>query len=401
MVDNAGALILQRARAPKAATRPSLVSALPAWGARLALVCLVALLIASAVTPVAKPGTRSPWTGPVEGPVSSGPAAKPYDEDIALYEEAVRRIGKGESYYSFIVPEQRSRDYPVNPAIAVRLPTLAYLNATLGDPGQVVAAMALMLGIVAAWWSKLGAAGFSPRLRRIAGSVVFVGASLGLNRHYFPLHELWSGGLLALSFALYRSPDETGADDARWYASFACAALALAIREHALPFVMLMAAFALYQRRWREALAWTTLIAVFCAALGLHLAIVSGDVLPGDRHSAPWLVLRGLSGWLSNIIQSSNLRWLPHWLAGPAVILMTVGWLGWNGREGLFGFLLALGYGVLFMLAGRWDNFYWGVLIAPAIFPGIAFAPRMIAALLSAARPDSANASGRLEESVT
>jgi hypothetical protein len=67
------------------------------------------------------------------------------------------------------------------------------------------------------------------------------------------------------------------------------------------------------------------------------------------------------------------------------VILMTFGWLGWRGRSGLFGFLLSAGYGTAFMLAGRWDTFDWGAMIAPAMFGGIVFAPRALAQLLTAA----------------
>src|SRR3546814_9537550 len=118
--------------------------------ARAVLAVLALLLLASALVPVAKPGTRSPWQGPVEGPVSAaakaGVPAKPYDEDIALYEAAADRIAHGENYYDFIVDEQRSRTYPVNPGLAVRLPALAYFDAWLGTPGQIAGALAVMPG---------------------------------------------------------------------------------------------------------------------------------------------------------------------------------------------------------------------------------------------------------------
>lgn len=383
-------------RAPDRMSRNGRFAGLPPVLARAILAAVVLLLLGAALVPVAKPGSRSPWAGPVEtlpSSASPGAKAKPYDEDIALYEVASERIARGENYYDFIVREQRGRDYPVNPGWAVRLPTLAYLNAWLGAPGQIGAAVLLMLGIALAWWQRLGDEGVSPRVRRMAVATVFVGASLGLNRHYFPLHELWSGGLIALSFGLHRIG--RGGHGGRWIAAFCAGALALAIREHALPFVLLMVATALWQRNWKEAAAWTALIAVFAAAMMLHLSLVARDVVPSDPHSAPWLVMRGLSGWLANVVQSSNLRWLPHMLAGPFVILMTFGWLGWKGPGGVFGFLLSAGYGVLFMFAGRWDNFYWGAMIAPAMFAGIVFAPRTLMELFAAARlPGSAAAKG-------
>ncbi len=146
----------------------------------------------------------------------------------------------------------------------------------------------------------------------------------------------------------------------------------------------------------REALAWAALVALFALAMTVHLHLVARDVLPGDPPSAPWLVVRGLPGWLANVVQSSNLRWLPHWLAGPVVVLMTFGWLGWNSRAGLFGFLLAAGYGLAFMIAGRWDNFYWGAMIAPVMSAGIVFAPRALAGLCAAARGQDGVARGPL-----
>lgn len=345
----------------------------PPFLARLALAVLIALLLASALVSVNDPAGA-------EGSLETGQG----DGDLAFYEAVTKRVRDGGNYYDFIVPEQRSHDYPVNPAFAVRLPTLAYGNAWLGAFGQIAAALLLMLGVIAAWWRKLRE---DPALGRSAGmavAMVCVAASLGVNRTFFPLHELWAGMLIALSFGLHRIG--TNGQGGRWSGALLAAALALAIREHALPFVLLMAATALYHRNWREAAAWCALTVLFSAGMAWHLALVTREVLPSDPHSAPWLVLRGLSGWLANVVQSSNLRWLPHWLAGPAVVLMAFGWLGWNSRAGTFGFLLSAGYGLAFMLAGRWENYYWGAMIAPAMFAGIAFAPRALVALVEAAR---------------
>ena len=79
--------------------------------------------------------------------------------------------------------------------------------------------------------------------------IIFFGAALGLNRYYFVLHELWAGMLLALAMGLHRP-------GRKWGAALVVAGLALAIREHALPFVMLMAAMALWRRDWKEGVAW-------------------------------------------------------------------------------------------------------------------------------------------------
>lgn len=363
-------------------------TALAVWLARVGLVAVLALLVASAIVPTARPGADSPLSGATGQSTGPGQTARApaRDDDIELYEAAIRRVAAGENYYHFIVAEQRGRDYPVRPGITVRLPTLAYLDAWLGPAGQVAAAIALMAGVIAAWWRKLGEhAPGRGRTRRLGAALAFVGASLGLNRHYFPLHELWAGGLIALSFGLHRMGG--GRREGRWLGALLAAALALAIRELALPYVLLMATFALARGRRREAAAWIALVVLFLIGLAWHLSLVAPHVLPGDPASPSWLALRGLTGWLADVTQSSNLRWLPHYVAGPLVVAMTFGWLGWRDRaSGLFGFLLSAGYALAFMIAGRWNNFYWGAVIAPVMFPGLAFAPRALKRGFAAAR---------------
>jgi hypothetical protein len=349
----------------------------PRTRARIALVAFVLMLVAAAVAPIsAGPSTVDTvnFTEMVAG--EAGPE-RPRDADLALYDTAIERIQAGEHYYDFIVTEQRAANYPVNPGLAVRLPTLAYIDAWLGEIGQMIAAALLMVAVLWAWWNRFTEEPGGKRYRRLGIAFLFVGASLGMNRYYFVLHELWAGMLIALAFGLHRP--------GKWGAALAVAALALAIREHALPFVLLMGAMAFWRRDWKEGAAWTALTVVFLAALAVHLHIVAQQVLPTDRESAPWLVLRGMGGWLSNVVLSSNLRFLPDWMAGPAVILMVFGWAGWKSPAGAFGTLLYLGYGLAFMIAGRADNFYWGAVIAPAMFIGLAFVPQFLFSLITAA----------------
>ncbi|VWX49647.1 DUF2079 domain-containing protein [Novosphingobium sp. 9U] len=356
----------------------------PMWPARLALLVLLALLVASALVPLEDPaGMRANVTTRYDGKPVLG--AEEYDQDIALYDAVIRKVQAGQNYYGFIVEEHRLRDYPVRPGLSVRLPTLAYIEAGLNTLRLGVAAsIALMLATIWAWWRRFGEEPGVGRLRKVATAMAFVGASLMLNRHYYSLHELWAGMLLMLSFGLHRVRDEDR--PGRWIATFAVAALALFIREHSLPFVLLMGAFALWRREWREAAAWGVLVTVFLGVLAWHLSLIAPQVLPSDPQGPSWWAFRGLSGWLGNVGGSSNLRLLPHWLAGPLVILTTLGWAGWRTPAGLFGFLIAIGYGVLFMFAGRWDNFYWGAMVAPMLTAGLAFAPRALGSMWQAAR---------------
>jgi len=243
-----------------------------------------------------------------------------------------------------------------------------------------------MGAVLLAWWRRLGEEPGGERLRLFAFAALFVGVSIGTTRYFFVLHELWAGQLLALSFGLHRPGQEAGREG-RWIGAWLAAALALAIREHALPFVLLMGAFALWHRRWREGAAWIALALAFVIAMAVHLDIVAGMVRPDDPASASWLTLRGLNGWLSLVVLSSNLRWLPGVVAGPLVIMAVLGWAGWRSAAGAFGTLLYLGYGAAFMVAGRPDNFYWGMMVAPALLIGLAFAPMAARGLAAAAFP--------------
>lgn len=348
----------------------------PAY-ARAMLAALLAVLVTAVFTPIDERKSRVQTRGFIQNMVERG-VTKKRDDDLALYDVAIARIQKGDHYYDFIVEEQRRAMYPVRPGLAVRLPTLAYLDAWLGRSGQLAAAVLLMLATLAAWWRRLGEEPGGAEHRLLAMALLAAGVSLGLNRYFFTLHELWAGMLLALSFALHRP--------GRWGWSLAVAGLALAIREHALPFVLLMAAMAFWRRDWKEGAAWSLLAAVFLAALAAHLSIIASQVSPADPPSASWLAMRGLSGWFSNVTLSSNLRFLPGWIAGPIIVAALFGWAGWRSSAGLFGTLLYLGYGLAFMIAGRVDNYYWGMMIAPAMLMGVAFAPRALSSLVTAAR---------------
>jgi len=349
-----------------------------AFDARLALLAFFALLAVSALVPVNAGPSEVKTKGFVEHLSDDGTAAKrPRDDDLALYDIAIERIQGGEHYYDFIVEEQRAARYPVTPGIAVRLPTLAYIDAWLGKTGQTIAALILLFAVLAAWWRRLGDEPGGKRHRAMAMALLMMSASLGLNRYFFVLHELWAGMLLALAFGLYRP--------GKWGGALAVAALALAIRETALPFVLLMAALAFWRQDWKEGAAWSGLTLLFLALFGVHLHLIAQQVLPSDPSGQGWLYLRGLSGWVSNVALSSNLRFLPSWLAGPVVIVAMLGWAAWRSPAGLFGLLFFLGFGLIFMIVGRPDNFYWGMLVSPAMFIGAAFAPMGLAALIAAA----------------
>tara|TARA_B100001765_G_scaffold38622_1_gene21673 strand:+ start:306 stop:1439 length:1134 start_codon:yes stop_codon:yes gene_type:complete len=349
------------------------------WPARILLLVVAALLVLAAIAPLSASLDGKPSEVPslIGDGAPNGQTESERDDDLAFYDRVIERVEHGENYYDFIVEEQRARDYPVRPGLAVRLPTLAWIHASLGEPAMIALAIALLFACIWAWWKRLGEEPGGLRFRLLGTALMAMGGSLGLNRSFFVLHELWAGMLIALAFGLHRP--------GRWGAALFVAALALALRELVLPFVLLMAAMAAWRKDWREATAWIMLVAVFAAIMVWHLSLIAVQEVPSDPVGPDWLVLRGLSGWLGNIVLSSNLRLLPHELASPVVILMALGWAGWKSSAGTTGTLLYLGYGLAFMLAGRANNFYWGAVVAPAMFIGLAFLPMALPSLVRAA----------------
>ena len=338
-------------------------------GAAWAALAVIALVLAAAV-----------WTAPGAQPqgqaaqLSSSPAPAVRDYDLQLYDRIAERVAAGENYYAVAVAEQRARDFPVRPGIAVRLPTLAFLTAWLGPGGLMVAAVLLAIGILAAWWRRLGEEPGGGERRLIALLLLVIGSLIALKPQYLAEHEVWAGLLLALGGGLHRP--------GKWRAAWLPVALALAIRELALPFVLLLAALAAWRRDWRELAAWLVLVVLFAVGLAWHLHEVAKYLLPSDRLSPPWLVFRGLPGVTGNIVQSSVLHLLPLRLAAPLALLPLAGWAAWKSPAGRFFALLFAGYGVLFMIAGRANNFYWALVATPAWFVGYAFLPMGVRSLL-------------------
>ena len=190
-------------------------------------------------------------------------------------------------------------------------------------------------------------------------------------------HELVAGALLGLALALYR-PE-------RWWPSLLAAALALAIRELALPFLLLWAAFAASERRWRQVLALALVIALFALGMVFHAQAVIAQVLPTDPLSPPWAGFNGPQLALLSLARLTPLLLLPEAVAAPIALLALLGWIGLGGRLGLFATLWFAGMGLAMALFARTNNFYWVLVLLPAYAAGLAFVPRALAELVRSA----------------
>ncbi|MDE1467226.1 hypothetical protein [Aurantiacibacter sp. D1-12] len=302
------------------------------------------------------------------------------DGDLALYERISDRVIAGENYYAAAMDEQRAGNYPTKPFVTVRLPTLAMLHSWIGrDAFGIVLLLGLPAAILLLMAQLTGKVAPSERVG--AGIAMLLGGA-GLIIPDAPLiHEVVAGLLLSLALAIYR-PD-------RWWPALIFAAMALAIREIAAPFVLLWLAFAVAEKRWKEALAVAALLITFAVGMYLHYLGVEAQRLPGDVASQGWDALAGPILPLTALSLLTILLVLPPWLAAPIAILPLMGWIGMGHRLGLFAALWFGGFFTAMALFARPENFYWVQLTLPVYLAGLALAPRAIADLLASGRGKS------------
>lgn len=340
-------------------------------GAGLVLVLLLLLSIAAAL---AVPSPVPPPDPQVPPGSAASPAQAEEQGDIALYRRVAARVAAGDNYYTAATQENRSHDYPTRPFVTIRLPTLAWLTAWLGEGGFWIVLVALLAANAFALPRALATG------RTVLGmaAAVLAGGLAVLVPDAKYMHEVWAGLLLTLSFALWRP--------GRWWPALVPAALALVLRETALPFVLLWAAFAALSRRWSELAALSALIAVFAVGLAFHAGAVEAALLPGDRASQGWAGMLGPAPFLQGVQMLTPLVVLPAWIAGPVAVLGLFGFVAAGGRQGLFASLWLLGLVAMLAIFARADNWYWAALGLPLLFAGLALAPRGIGDLIAGLR---------------
>jgi hypothetical protein len=296
---------------------------------------------------------------------SSASLPAPGFTDVQLYRDQVVFARTPSTYYARVMDEQRRRDYPLRPFVTVRQPALAFLLAWL--PGGEVTGR-ILLGVlavaVAGLWTvrlvnPLGAPGAAVAGLALAGGVVAAFTPNG-----YLMHDTWAGLLIALSLALYPG-DRSRGRSLRLAVSITAAVAAALVRELALPFLGVMALMALVERRPREVLLWFGAIGVCLLALLAHALAVMRHTLPADPGMG-WL---RLGGW--DFVLAAN-RWnailaLKPWLPAVLIPAALAGALAWRGPTGRRLTLTLLGYVCGFVVIGRPEDFYWGLLIAPLL----------------------------------
>jgi hypothetical protein len=306
------------------------------------------------------------------------PASEPTEDgkDVLLYRAINERVANGENYYAVAAAEHRDRNYPLKPFVTIRPPTLAALTGLIGPIGLNVALWLLMAATVYVWWQRLSAEFLTERHRPLA--VFLIGLTVAAHPKMAVMHESWAGVLILLSIGLH--------DRHRWWPSVLTGFLAVAFREIALPYLLLMAALAVLQRRWSEGAGWLAAIGAEAAYLVWHASEVAKVVLPNDIASQGWLRAGGWPYAFTFLKKSTVLNLLPAFVSQVLIALTLFGWLAWKQMTGLISFLLICGYAIVFMIVGRPENFYWGMLVGPLLFGGLVFVPRALRDLWTESR---------------
>lgn len=327
-------------------------------GARIGLAVLAALLLATMLALVS----------PAPPTVSHAPANHANARaDVLLHETIVQGVRGGGDYYAVAAQALRMGDYPMRPFLTFRLPTLAVVEAMLPPRATLVLLYALVLGVVVAWFGRLRPAFARPVPRGIALALLAGGLITVMQRELIALHEIWAGLLIALSLALRRED--------RWVEAAAIGLIAMLLRETAALYVGIMAVFALVEGKRREALGWAATLALFAVVIAVHAYALSFVVRASDPALPAWAGMLGFGFFVKTMQLSTALYLVPVWLAAPLVGLALFGWAAWRSPLAPRALAVILGYAGLLALFGRTDTFYWGLMIAPTLLIGLAFAP--------------------------
>ena len=296
--------------------------------------------------------------------------------DLQLYRSIVQHVHAGEGYYEVVGSELRARNYATRPFFNWRLPTLALFLGNLPTPEIGKWALIALASVTLIAWLLIVTKehGF---LTTLLGGWILLGTLIScFADDAFLFHELWAGVLIALSIAAHARNRAL---------SVALGLLALFIRELSLPFTLVMLVIAYKEKRRPEAIAWLLGIVAFFLYLTVHARTVSTFLVDADRANATWLQLGGFSFVLATSKWTLLTFVSPWWIDVFLLPLAFIGLAGWRGPVGTRVALTMGLYTLAWMIVGRSDNYYWGLMYAPLIPLGLLHAPRAVADLLRTA----------------
>jgi hypothetical protein len=313
------------------------------------------------------------WGLPMAGRLTPlSPSAQ--SPDIQYYRSVIAVVRTGEPYEPAALRFLRDRHAATTPFFTVRPPILAWMLAWL--PGDYEKLADLMLAglagtVVGVWLWRLSRLRWDAAFLVRAGLILIASVAVMMRGHGLSyIHEAWAGLLIAASLAV-RS-------DRRFAMAVALGLAAALIRELALPYLAVMALAALFERRWREAGAFGMALAIAGAALAIHAMRVESLAADDLSRASGWIAF---GGW-AFVLQTTRWSYLAiPWLGAALIPLAMIGAMSWKDATGARLAALLAGYTLGFLVIGRPENFYWGLMEAPLIGVGLTLAPEAVAAL--------------------
>jgi hypothetical protein len=346
------------------------------WQARCVLVGLVLLVIFTLVAAMPPPPM---WN--VQTPASEAEKKGWKIGDVALYRAEVDRIHAGENYYLVAAEELPRRGYPTRSVFNWRTPLPMWL---IGNMPFIVLGKVLLcaLGFLTLVLTFVTASRENPRLfqRMVPMAVLMFGPLLPcFIGDVFVMPIVWAGVFMMLSLCAY------GLKRPYWGATAGLAAVFF--RELALPYCLLAAGLALWQRRRGELAVWIAGLAGWAVFYGLHCWLVTQLITPdATAHSEGWVQFGALPFVLATVQMNFCLYLMPSWITVLYFAAAMLGLAGWHSDMGLRTGLCVCMYGVAFSIAGHEFNRYWGLLVTMPICVGVVRAPASLAELWEAGK---------------
>jgi hypothetical protein len=300
-------------------------------------------------------------------------------DDRRLYREIVDRVGRGEDYYTAARAEQLAHNYPVHPPIVFREPALAWTLALLRtDVARKIAVILLAMLATVIIRKRLDETSVPGNFRLVATIAMATGAFIAGIRDAPFLHEVWAALLVTLSLAVWYPR--------RWLLSVGLGLAACLLRELAVPYLAVMLAFAIWERRRTEAATWLLAMVAFGVLFSLHLhaaAAAAGNIV--GAASPGWLCFGGWPQALASTRWNLLFHLLPASILSLLVCCSFVGFAGWRDAWVSRCGVTACGYLLAMTIFGRPDNDYWGILYTPVLPLGLALAPHSMSDILGRA----------------
>ncbi|RUP09347.1 hypothetical protein [Hyphomicrobium sp.] len=302
--------------------------------------------------------------------------------DAALYARIVDRLRHGENYYSAAHIELLTGHYyPTLSVFNWRTPLLMSLVALAPSTlwAQIVlATITLIAGAMGVYLvnreGNLDVAGplaclliVSLCTSLVPGAVLF--------------GEVVGGVLILASCCCYGLR--------LWLPGMLLALLALFVRELAAPYVVICLGLALLQGRRGELALGIAGLAAYAVYFLFHMHAVAAQLGPDDMAdpSGGWIAFGGLHFLAGTAASNGAFVLAPVWISAA---LLPVAFLGLCAfPSGARMAMTVAAYAMLFCIAGKPFNVYWGALYTPLLSFGLVWAPFALRDLLTVARDTS------------